>query len=317
MVFNEMKYVYAVYKHRNFSKAAQSLGIAQPTLSLMIKKAEGHLGGEIFDRSKSPLALTDLGRAYIQAAIRIMRIEDEFEQYLTANEHLPSGILTLGGTPLFVSYVLPELLALFSNRYPGVEIRLHEHPSYMLEKDLNDSVLDLAIDNASLDPERFDNHVFQSEELVLALPRKIAETAALRLYRMTASYIQRGGLQGAAAVPLKLLSDTPFILLRKDSDTRIRSDKLCRDAGFEPKISLQVDQQITAYNMSAAGLGAAFISDTLINFLPPNDHLMFFRLSDENARRDIRFFSRKGEQLSAPASAFIKMFQNYRPVTEE
>lgn len=317
MIFHEMKYIYAVYRHRNFSRAAAALGIAQPTLSLMIKKAESHLGGEIFDRSKVPLALTDLGRAYIQAAIRIMRIEDEFEQFLSVNEQCPSGILTLGGTPLFISYVLPSLLSSFSSRYPGVEIRLHEHPSYMLEKDLSDGVLDLAIDNASLDPERFSSHTFQTEEVILVAPRKIAETAALRLYRMTASYIQRGGLQGTAAVPLKLLDDTPFILLRKDSDTRIRSDKLCQEAGFEPKVLLQVDQQITAYNMAAAGLGAAFISDTLVNFLPHNDHLMFFRLSGETARRDIRFFCRKGETLSTPASAFIKMFQNYKPLPEE
>ena len=192
MHFNEMKYVYEVYKQRNFSKAAQALGIAQPTLSLMIKKAEGHLGGEIFDRSRSPLGLTDLGRAYIQAAIRIMRVEDEFEQYLSANEQCASGVLTLGGTPLFISYVLPPLLAIYSSRYPGVEVRFHEHPSYMLDKDLNDGVLDLVMDNASLDAERFDRHVFQSEEIILAVPRKIAETPALRLYRMTTSYIQRG-----------------------------------------------------------------------------------------------------------------------------
>jgi len=317
MHFHEMKYVYEVYKHRNFSKAAQALGIAQPTLSLMIKKAEGRLGGELFDRSKSPLALTDLGRAYVQAAIRMMRIEDEFEQFLTANEQCPSGILTLGGTPLFISYVLPPLLALFSSRYPGVEIRFHEHPSYMLEKDLNDGVLDLAMDNALLDPEQIDRTVFRSEEIILAVPRKTAETAALRLYRMTASYIQRGGLQGAAPVPLKNLSDIPFIMLRKGSDTRTRSDILCREAGFEPKVQLQVDQQITAYNMAAAGLGAAFISDTLINCIPHDERLMFFRLGGEAARRDICFHFRRGQPLSTPAAAFLKMFQNYKPVSED
>lgn len=316
-MFHEMKYVYAVYKYRNFSKAAQALGIAQPTLSLMVKKAESHLGSEIFDRSKSPLALTDLGRAYIQAAIRIMRVEDEFSQFLSTNEPCPSGILTLGGTPLFISYVLPSLLAAFSNRYPGVEIRLHEHPSYMLEKDLNDGVLDLAMDNADLDSERFDSEICQPEELILAMPRKLAETPALRLYRITSSYIQRGGLQGTAAIPLNAVSDTPFIMLRKDSDTRIRADKLCRENSVEPKVLLQVDQQITAYNMAAAGMGAAFISDTLVKHLPHNDNLMFFRLAGETARRNIRLFYRKGETITTPATAFMKMLRNYKPDADE
>lgn len=316
MYFHEMKYVYEVYKYRSFSKAAQALSIAQPTLSLMIKKAEGRLGGPLFDRTKNPLVPTDLCRAYIQAATGIMRIEENFEQYMQANEQCPSGVLTLGGTPLFVSYMLPPLLAAFSERYPGVEIQLHEHPSFMLENDLNNSVLDLAMDNATLDPEAFGRHVCLSEEVIIAIPRKAAESPALRLYRMTASYIQRGGLQGAAAVPLKLLSEVPFILLRKDSDTRRRSDSLCREAGFEPKVRLEVDQQITAYNMASAGLGAAFISDTLVNALPHNDRLMFFRLSGENARRDICFFYRKNVPLSAPAAAFLKMFENYKPMEE-
>ncbi|MBR6569535.1 MAG: LysR family transcriptional regulator [Clostridia bacterium] len=317
MYFHEMKYVFEVYKYRSFSKAAQALSIAQPTLSLMIKKAETRLGGALFDRTKNPLVPTDLCRAYVQAAKGIMCIEENFEQYIQANEQCPSGTLTLGGTPLFVSYMLPPLLAAFSERYPGVDIRLHEHPSYMLENDLKNGVLDLAMDNASLNPELFNRHVCQPEEVILAVPGKIAESAALRLYRMTSSYIQRGGLQGAAAVSLKLLSDVPFILLRKDSDTRRRSDKLCQEAGFEPKVRLEVDQQITAYNMASAGLGAAFISDTLIDALPHSNHLMFFRLSGENARRDICFFYRKDTPLSAPAEAFLKMFEHYKPSVVE
>ena len=316
MYFREMRYVYEVYKHRNFSKAAEMLKIAQPTLSLMIKKAESRLGGAIFDRSKSPLGLTDLGRAYIQAAIRIIQTEDEFGHYLNASEQCPSGLLTLGGTPLFITYVLPPLITAFSKRYPGVEIRLHEHPSYMLEKDLNDGVLDLAMDNAALDSSCFDRYVFQSEEVILVVPRKMADTPSLRLYYMTSSYIQHGGITIAAPVPLRTLKDVPFILLRKDSDTRIKSDKLCLNAGFEAKVLLQVDQQITAYNMAAAGLGAAFISDTLVKTLPHDERVMFFRLDSSSARRDIYFYHRKNHPLSAPASAFLNMFENYQPQAE-
>ncbi len=316
MLFNEMKYVYAVCKYRSFSKAAIALDIAQPTLSLMIKKAESRLGGSLFDRSKTPLALTDLGRAYMQAATGLMRIEDDFQQYLSANAQVPNGILAIGGTHLLTSYVLPPLLAAFSARYPGVKIHLHEHSTQRLDRELQEGYIDLAMDSATLNTSLFDSTLFETEELILAVPRKIAENPALRLYRMTSSYIQRGGIQGAAAVPLKLLSEYPFILAHEGSDIRVRSDKLCHEAGFTPQILLKTDHQMTAYNLAFFGLGIAFISDTLVNYIPDDEQVMFFRLSGENARRDIRFYHRKNQSLCAAAAAFIQMFQNYKPASD-
>lgn len=317
MLFNEMKYVYAVCKHRSFSKAAIALDIAQPTLSLMIKKAENRLGGPLFDRSKTPLVLTDLGRAYMQAATGMLRIEDEFQQFLSANEQIPSGVLSIGGTVLLTSYVLPPLLAAFSARYPGVKIYLHEHSTQRLDRELQEEYIDLAMDSSPLNSTLFESAFFQTEEIILAVPRKIAESPALRLYRMTTSYLQRGGIQGAAAVPLKLLSEYSFITSHEGTDIRMRTDKLCHEAGFAPNVLMQTDHQMTAYNLAAAGLGIAFISSTLVNHISHDNRLMFFRLSGENARRDIRFYYRRNQPASSPAAAFVQMFQNYQPLSED
>lgn len=308
--FNEMKYVYEVYKQRSFSKAAQALSIAQPTLSLMVKKAESRLGGLVFDRSKSPLALTPLGRAYIESAQSILRIEEEFGYYVQANEQCPEGELTIGGTPLFISALLPSLLTAFSSRFPGVRVHLMDRGVPDLVEGMRSGSIDLVLGHNVYDPKLFDHATIRSEEIVLAVSRKIAEITSLRLYRMTSSYVQRGGIQGAAAVPLRLLSDYPFILLKEGTDTRRRSDALCMDSGFTPNVVLETDQELTAYNMAAVGLGAAFVSEALIEYFPTDERLLFFRLAGENARREISIHYDRQRPLSNAAKAFIQMFRN-------
>ena len=70
-MFTWKKYVYEVYREKSFSKAAQNLYISQPSLSARIKKIEEEIGVPLFDRSTSPLQLTEAGRIYIDAAEEI------------------------------------------------------------------------------------------------------------------------------------------------------------------------------------------------------------------------------------------------------
>lgn len=86
-----MNYVYEVYKERSFSKAAANLYISQPSLSTAVKKVEEKIGAPIFDRSVSPIKLTDCGRHYIKAVEEIMDIQNQFETYMTDINELKTG----------------------------------------------------------------------------------------------------------------------------------------------------------------------------------------------------------------------------------
>ena len=87
-MFRYKSYVYEIYKERSFSKAAQNLYISQPSLSARIKMIEDRLGSPIFDRSTSPLRLTELGEAYIKAAEEIFKIEERMENYINDPKRL-------------------------------------------------------------------------------------------------------------------------------------------------------------------------------------------------------------------------------------
>lgn len=304
-MFHEMRYIYQVYKEKSFSKAAKKLYISQPSLSLMVKKAEERLGTPLFDRSISPIRLTPAGEEYIRSVEQIMAVEDHFRQYLSSADDCLTGTLSLGGTTFFTSYVLPPLISEFSTRFPGVEILIHETHTALLEKELQEGSLDFAIENYAFDPALFDSRPYLSDRLVLVVPAGFDINRQARPYQLTAQQISQG--VSAPCVPLSLFAGEPFLLLKEGNDTRLRAGKLCAQAGFHPHARLLLDQQITAYNLSSYGLGISFISDTLIRSVPPTDSLCFYYLDSALAQRHICLFSKKNRFMSRPMQEFLKL----------
>lgn len=191
-MFREMRYVYEVYRERSFSRAAQKLYISQPSLSLMIKKAEERVGSPLFDRSTMPIGLTEAGRQYIRAAEQIMEIEGSFQQYISDTEACLSGTLALGGTTLFTSYVLPPLISAFSDRFPRVQVRILEAHTAALERELREGELDFVMENCAFDPAVYDSIAYRAERLLLAVPASFAINEAAAAYRLTAEELQAG-----------------------------------------------------------------------------------------------------------------------------
>ena len=306
MLLHEMNYVYEVYRQRSFTKAAQALYIAQPSLSQMVRKAEARIGAPIFDRSTSPIGVTELGRAYIRAAEQVLQIEADLQQYLDDTEKCLTGALTLGGTTFFTSYVLPPLVSAYSERYPGVELRLHEAHTRQLKQELQEGTLDFALDNTLLDPAIYEAVEIQTEQVILAVPRALPVNEKAAAFRLSAKELPQAG---APCVPLELFADTPFLLLKEGNDTRRRAEQLCAQAGFEPKIRLALDQQLAAYNLAGYGLGAAFISDTLALSAPPDERLCFYRIDSPDATRSISLFYKRTRALTAPMRAMLTMLR--------
>ena len=304
-MFHEMRYVYEVYRRRSFSKAVQALYISQPSLSLMVKKAEARVGVPIFDRSTSPIGLTEAGQEYIRAAEQIMGIEEGFRRYLSDAESCLTGVLSVGGTTLFTSYVLPPLLSAFSAQYPGVEVKLHETHTALLERELREGSLDFVAENYAFDPAIYESRPYLEERLVLTVPATFDANAAAAPYRLTAAQVAAG--ETRPPVPMALFKEEAFLLLKEGNDTRIRADKLLAQARLRPRVRLLLDQQITAYNLASYGLGITFISDTLIRHVPPDPRLCFYDLEPPLARRTICLVSKRGRFVSRPMRAFLRI----------
>ncbi len=307
-MFSGMNYVYEVYKERSFSKAAESLYISQPALSAMIKKIEAKIGMPLFDRSMNPIQLTECGKKYIKTAEKIMDLEDEFAYYVGNLSELKTGHLSVGGTYLFSAFIIPPIIKKFRDDYPHVKISLFEGHTPLLEEKLFVGELDILIDNYILDEKIYEKRIFMEEHLVLAVPASFESNKKAKKYRMTAEDIRNNRHLDPAfpGVPLKKFEGDPFVVLRAHNDTRERVEAICRRAGFQPNYSLKLNQLLTTYHLTEYGMGASFVSDTVVKSLPSDESVVFYKVDDPETVREVYLYYRKNKYLTRSMSEFIK-----------
>ncbi|MEY8355464.1 LysR family transcriptional regulator [Lachnospiraceae bacterium 54-53] len=308
-MFQGKEYVYEVYKTKSFSKAASNLYISQPSLSATVKKIEKRLGSPIFDRSTSPIGLTECGQKYMEYVECIMDMENEFENHLNNLDQLRTGKLTIGGSNLFSSYILPPLLSRFMKKYPFIDVNMAEANTKNLEKQLFEGSLDLIIDNYPFPESLYDRHLFCVEHLVLAVPDTVPFAGSLKDKQLTAGGIRDNKHLEPSFPPvsIKEFMEFPFVLLRSGNDTRERSGLFFKDAHVTPAIALELDQQVTAYHVACYGMGIAFISDTLVKQVPPDPRITYFKLEDRVAARNIYFYHKRTRYITRAMEEFLKL----------
>ena len=308
-MFTWKKYVYEVYKERSFTKAAQNLYISQPSLSARIKKIEEIIGEPLFDRSTTPLQLTEVGKVYIEAAEEITQIEQRVENYINDLAGLKTGNLAVGASTLFAAYVVPSLITQFNQKFPDVHIQLIEGNTAELEEMLGSNALDFVIDNYHYDSILYNKELYCEENILLAVPKHFAVNEELGMYQLSYKNIKNKNYLSRKypAVPLGRFADLPFIMLTQGNDTRTRGDRLCRNVGFKPNIVLEFNQQSTAYMASSTQLGATFISDILVSQLPAFENLVYYKLDGEEAKRKVFFYYKTHKYKTRVMEEFIRM----------
>jgi LysR family hydrogen peroxide-inducible transcriptional activator len=142
----QLEYVMAVHKYGHFAKAAEAIHISQPTLSMQIQKLEDDLGIVIFDRSKKPILLTEIGEklvAQIQAILfEVKKIEGIIEN---TDGNVAKGELTLGVIPTVAPYLLPRFLPLLEKMHPAIDLRIREMQTERIIEALNHDDLDVGV----------------------------------------------------------------------------------------------------------------------------------------------------------------------------
>ena len=295
-LLNEMKYVYSVYQEKSFSKAAKKMFISQPALSNMVRKAEKELGTPIFDRSTIPLTVTKEGSYYIKSIEEIMFIQRNVASYFNDLAELKTGTLSLGGSSFFCSFVFPDLISRFKRKYPEITIDLLEGNIRELRKGLEEETLDLVIETAMDRKEKsVESFLYKKEKIILAVPSSYPVNKRIQPYKLNYDDIvsERFLSKSILPVPLKEFYDTPFITMKEGNDMHTRSVTMCRNAGFIQKVSISVDQVLRSVNIAATGVGAVFIRSDIVSCLPNNGRLVYYKLGDPLAERNVSFSVKK------------------------
>lgn len=309
-LFHKKNLIYTIAKEKSFSKAAQKLFIAQPSLSLMVKNLEEELGTPLFDRSCKPIRLTEAGEAYIQAAEQIIAIERTYKDYISALNNLETGTVRIGSNQLLSSLVLPKHISAFMQAYPNIRLSLTDANSTSLENEVTNGSLDLVIDNSELSPDLFAQRYLASEYLLLAVPAAFPVNEVCKPYGLRyEDILQNRHTANPPAVPLEPFADTPFILMNRNNDTRKQTNAIFQEMNFTPKVLFEMDRLVNLYSYVEHGTAASLVSDTLVRNIRGVNHenIIFYPLPTRHNRRNIYAYYKKNKYCTRAMTALIDM----------
>jgi len=308
IVQQEMKYVYQVYLDGSISRAAEHLYITQPALSMAIQKIENELGMPLFDRGTRPLTLTLAGQIYIATVRQAMSLEQDMARQMEDVRGLNTGSLCIGGSHYLNSYILPQVLTGFSRQYPRIRLQLVENSSAYLAQMLADRKLDLTF---NCDPgflKNFQRFPAFYDHILLAVPREDTINQGLTRVALTSKDIEkkRHLKKSCPTVDLTRFKELEFLLLTPGNNLHDRGRALFQEAGFEPKIKMELAQLATAYHLAEHGLAATFVSDRLV--IGERDSLCYYKLDSRLIDRLFYILLPERKYTSFAVRAFIQYF---------
>lgn len=289
-----LKYAMVLSETRNFSHAAEQMGVSQPTFSKQIIALENDLGIKLFDRNKSPLELTPAGEYFIGKTREFLYQEEQLHRTLEQFKSGENGRLVIGVTPFRSMSLMPELVRKIKERYPGVKVVLHEANAGQLRKDAVEGNCDFVVLNLPVEDPLLEVTPLEPDTLVLAVPRSLSSKLEKR----------RG-----ETIDLHQASNLPFVTLGQGQELRQLLDKLCAASGVYPKIAAEVVSISTAWAMARAGIGAVLLPLQMAELENTDENLHLYPLEKGVYSRQPAVITRRGQFLSEYAAYAIELLQ--------
>lgn len=243
MQFQQLQYFVAVAETRHFTRAADLVHVAQPSLSQQIKALERELGADLFLRARGNITLTDAGEALLPLARRILADAETARHEVGELVQLRSGRVRLGATPSVCTGLLPDVLRAFHDRYPGVRLLIEEGGSHDLVRELARGALDLAL-------------------VVLPLPSPSPALTTVEVLREDLVVVSSPDAPAPGrgrAVRIPDLEGERLVMFRHGYDLRELTVAACRSAGFEPDFAVEGGEMDAVLGFVRAGLGVAVV----------------------------------------------------------
>ncbi|MFM7022022.1 MAG: LysR substrate-binding domain-containing protein [Flavobacteriales bacterium] len=145
MTLTQYQYIVAVDIYKSFAKAADHCFVTQPTLSMQIQKLEEELGVTLFDRSKKPVATTDIGRQIVDQAKILLDEAGRINEIIQVNKGEIKGQFRLALIPTIAPSIIPRFLKEFTEKYPQLELHITELQTEIILDQLKKGLIDAAI----------------------------------------------------------------------------------------------------------------------------------------------------------------------------
>ena len=299
----EFEYIITVSQVQSITLAAEKLFISQPALSQAIKRIESELGVQLFRRINGRMKLTDEGRLFVSAGIRINKELRDMTNQMQDISALDGGTLVLGIPHHLGAYIVPEGLAAYQKKYPKISVKLYEAAPSELEKMLSSGHVDLAIIPLPIRNPSICYETFIINKMVLAMNH----TNELNQYGY-----QKPGNPDKMFFNLKKANGASFILAEHGQRIRTASDTVLHHAQIsfaEPYSSINVE---TIKRLVSANLGITLLPELYFVSDNSNSAVNYYYLEPEQDYPwTIVCAYHSNENLTKAAKTFINVLADY------
>ncbi len=248
---DQLRILRAIAAEGSFKRAADSLYVSQPAVSLQVQNLERQLDVPLFDRGGRRAQLTEAGHLLLSYGERILSLCQETCRAIEDLQNLQGGTLIIGASQTTGTYLLPRMIGLFRQRYPDVAVQLHVHSTRRTSWSVANGQVDMAIIGGEVPAELQDSLQivpYAEDELALILPTSHPFAQVDKIQRDDLYKLQ-------------------FIALDSQSTIRKVIDQVLTRSGIEMrrlKIEMELNSIEAIKNAVQSGLGAAFVSVTAI-----------------------------------------------------
>ncbi|CAM2183868.1 LysR family transcriptional regulator, cyn operon transcriptional activator [Burkholderia cepacia] len=242
MELRHLRYFLAIVELNNLSRAAETMCVAQSTLSHALRQLEEELGIALFDRVGRGIRLTQAGRVFRDYAARTCNETIRARRALQELNELNAGTFTLGAIPIFPLSFLPRAVSSFNQQYPKVRIVVEDLLATELEEKLALGTLDLGLAFHPASRDDVESEYLFTERLVLAVGR-------------SHPFAQRRRVQW------KALDSIPLALLTPKFSTRTLIDEAFKTAGVQSRVVVEMDTTESLLAVAAEGQLATIVPE--------------------------------------------------------
>lgn len=293
MYFKQLEYILKVAECQNITKAAEKLYMSQPALSSFIQKTETELNTKIFDRTTTPITLTQAGEIYVKTARKILALHDNLQNDIKDLNNCREGIIKIGLSDMRATSILPYLLPLFKRLYPNITIQTVESSSKHVEENVKSGIVDIGIlPLFQVDP-AFQTKVAYEEEILLisgdTLPSK------------------PGPIHDW--VSLETLNERDFILMGEKSRIRQAIDAIFLEHGVKPRSIIESSNHMTLFLTATTGMALTMVPESITRIMNPIKIPKIYSLGKKGFRWNIGAIWRPDMELTSPQKQLIKILR--------
>ncbi len=248
---DQLRILKAIAAEGSFKRAADSLYVSQPAISLQVQNLERQLNVPLFDRGGRRAKLTEAGYLLLNYGEKILSLCQETCRAIEDLQNLQGGTLIVGASQTTGTYLLPRMIGLFRQKYPDVTVQLHVHSTRRTAWSVANGQIDLAIIGGEIPPELQESltvRPYIEDELALILP-------------VFHHFAQLDRIQKEDLYKLQ------FVALDSQSTIRKVIDQVLTRCGIDPrrlKVEMELNSIEAIKNTVQAGMGAAFVSTSAI-----------------------------------------------------